>query len=98
MNSNKILPFLLLAFTLFFGFHLQAQTINEQFKTLVDGSNNYQEYKVINEAQIKNLWKNTVDSLNGKEAKYIAINQLLTKQKAAIEEQKNQLANKEKSL
>ncbi len=98
MKKHNFFPVLLLLISLFFGFHLQAQTINEQFKTVVEGSNNYQEYKVINQKQINNLWRNTVDSLNSKEARYREINQQLIQEKTAIETQKTQLANKEKSL
>lgn len=98
MNKHNLLPILLLGAFLFFGFYVQAQSIDEQFKTVVDGSNNYQEYKVINQTKIKNLWRNTVDSLNSKEAKYREISQQLNSQKSAVQQQQTQLANKEKSL
>ncbi len=96
MNKHNLLPILLLGAFLFFGFYVQAQSIDEQFKTVVDGSNNYQEYKVINQTKIKNLWRNTVDSLNSKEAKYREISQQLNSQKSAVQQQQTQLANKEK--
>lgn len=98
MNKSNFLYLPLLSIFLFFGFAIQAQTINEQFKTVVDGSNNYQEYKVIKQTQIKNLWQNTVDSLKSKEAKYREISQQLNNQKTAVQKQQSQLANKEKSL
>lgn len=98
MKKSNFLQISLLSMFLFFGFAIQAQTINEQFKTVVDGSNNYQEYKVIKQTQIKSLWQNTVDSLNSKEAKYNEISQQLNRQKSAVQEQQSQLAKKEKSL
>lgn len=98
MKKHNLLPTLLLGVFLFFGFYAQAQTINEQFKTVVDGSNNYQEYKVIKQNQIKGLWKNTIDSLNHKEAQYKQIAAKLNDQKSAVTQQQTELANKEKSL
>ncbi|WP_017257576.1 hypothetical protein [Pedobacter arcticus] len=98
MHKNQFLPILSLAVCLFFGFAVQAQSINEQFKTVVDGSNNYQEYKVIKQAQIKQLWSNAVDSLKRKDAKYLEISQQISNQKTAIQKQKTDLANKENSL
>lgn len=98
MKKHKFVPLLLLFIALFFGFHLQAQTINEQFKTVVEGSNNYQDYKVINQKKISDLWRNTVDSLNSQETRYREITQRLKEQKSAIETQKIKLATKEKSL
>ena len=98
MHKNQFLLVLSLAVCLFFGFTVQAQTINEQFKTVVDGSNNYQEYKVIKQTQIKQLWSNVVDSLKRKDAKYLEISQQINNQKAALQKQKTDLANKENSL
>nr|WP_294901223.1 hypothetical protein [uncultured Pedobacter sp.] len=98
MKKHNLLPISLLGIFLFFGFYVQAQSINEQFKTVIDGSNNYQQYKVINQTQIKTLWRNTIDSLNNKEAKYREISQQLNSQKSAVQKQQAELANKEKSL
>ncbi len=98
MNKNNFRPILSLTICLFFGFAVQAQTIHDQFKKVVDGSNNFQEYKVIKQTQIKQLWVNAVDSLKNKDSKYLEISQQLNNQKSAIQKQKTDLANKEKSL
>lgn len=98
MHKNQFLPISLLTLCLFLGFAVQAQTINDQFKTVVDGSNNYQEYKVIKQTQIKQLWVNAVDSLNQKDAKYLEISQQINNQKTAIQKQKTDLAKKENNL
>lgn len=77
---------------------LSKQSINEQFKTAVDGSNNFQEYKVIKQTQIKALWKNTIDSLNAKERTLNKTSQELSSLKASISSKEKTLLEKEENL
>ena len=98
MYNINFQTFLLLLMFLLAGLRLQAQSINDQFKTVVEGSNNFQEYKVIKQTEIKTLWANTVDSLNRKEAKLNEIRQQLSNQKSDLKNQRTELASKEKML
>ncbi|WP_442794782.1 hypothetical protein [Pelobium manganitolerans] len=98
MNKDHFKTAFLLSAFLFFGFYVQAQSINDQFKQVVEGSNNYQEYKVIKQSHINSLWKNTVDTLQRKEAKYAQIATTLNEREQALKKQHSQLAEKEKSL
>lgn len=75
-----------------------AQSIQNQFETVVNGSNNYQEYKVIKQSQIKNLWQNTVDTIKQKDLKYNQLQSKLAEQTATLKSNEALLANKEKSL
>jgi hypothetical protein len=73
-------------------------SLNDQYKTVVDGSNNYQEYKVIKQSQIKSLWKNTIDSLNHNRQAYITSLKEIETQKNSILKLQKELKEKEESL
>ncbi len=68
-----LLPLLLVTVILFGQENPQAQpkdnSIEGQFKDVVDESNNYQEYKVIKKYQINQLRKNILDSVSELESK-----------------------------
>lgn len=101
MNKKHILLAFLLTCSMVshtIGQDLSSQSINEQFKTVVDGSNNFQEYKVIKHTQVKALWKNTIDTLNKKQAAFNKANLELTSQKASIQKQQKELLKKEEDL
>lgn len=101
MNPKNILFSLLFSCLIVshtFSQDLSAQSINEQFKTVVDGSNNFQEYKVIKQTQIKALWKNTIDTLNKKQTALDKTSMELNSQKASIQQQQKALSDKEESL
>ena len=100
MKKSAFLLGLLAATTLTFtnSTNVFSQSINEQFKTVVDGSNNYQNYKVIKQTQIKGLWKNTIDTLNKKESQYQSISSKLSQQQASLKKQQAALEEKEQSL
>lgn len=93
-------------FILFFYFNINPtssqslvnQNINDQFKTVVDGSNNFQEYKVIKQTQIKALWKNTIDSLNAKDRALTKTSQELSSLKASISSKEKSLLEKEENV
>jgi len=70
-----LLPLLLFTVILFGQEDPQAQpkdnSIEGQFKEVVDGSNNYQEYKVIKKYQINQLRKNILDTVSALESKIL---------------------------
>ncbi len=82
-----LLPLLLFTVILFGQEDPQTQpednSIEGQFKDVVDGSNNYQEYKVIKKYEINQLRKNILDTISSLEAKIgtskTEINQKATK-------------------
>lgn len=77
----------------------KAQTsLKTQYENIVEKANNYQEYKVINQNQIKNLWKNTTDSLQAKQAKLNQAQGQLRNQQSEINQLKKLLAEKDNSL
>src|SRR5699024_9801341 len=100
MNKKSILFSLLFLASIpnSFSQDLSTLSINEQFKTVVDGSNNFQEYKVIKQTQAKALWKNTVDTLNKKQAALNKTTSELNAQKASIQKQQKALLEKEEDL
>jgi len=101
MNKKLILFSLLFTGSIIsnsFSQDLSSQSINEQFKTVVDGSNNFQEYKVIKQTQVKALWKNTIDTLNKKQAVLNKTSMALNSQKASIQKQQKALQEKEENL
>ncbi|KHJ37226.1 hypothetical protein PBAC_25560 [Pedobacter glucosidilyticus] len=77
----------------------KAQTsLNTQYQNVVEKANNYQEYKVINQNQIKNLWKNTTNSLQSKQAKLNQAQSQLKKQQSEINQLQKLLSEKDNSL
>jgi esterase/lipase len=77
----------------------KAQTsLNIQYQNVVEKANNYQEYKVINQNQIKSLWKNTTDSLQSKQAKLNQVQSQLKKQQSEINQLQKLLSEKDNSL
>jgi len=68
-----LLPLLLCTVMLFAQENPQTEvkdnSIEGQFKDVVDGSNNYQEYKVIKKYEINQLRKNILDSISALESK-----------------------------
>lgn len=101
MNKKHLLFSLLFTSSILsnaFSQDLSSQSINEQFKTVVDGSNNFQEYKVIKQTQVKALWKNTIDTLNKKQAALNKTSGELNAQKASIQKQQKALLEKEEDL
>ncbi|MRX45607.1 hypothetical protein [Pedobacter puniceum] len=77
----------------------KAQTsLDTQYQNIVEKANNYQEYKVINQNQIKNLWKNTTDTLKYKQAKLNQAQSQLKNQQSEINQLKKLLVEKDDNL
>jgi DNA repair exonuclease SbcCD ATPase subunit len=73
-------------------------SLKTQYENIVEKANNYQEYKVINQTQIKNLWKNTTDTLKSKQAKLNQAQSQLKNQQSEINQLKKLLAEKDDNL
>ncbi len=78
---------------------LIAQTsLDTQYQNIVEKANNYQEYKVINQTKIKNLWKNTTDTLKAKQTKLNQLQNQLLIQKSEIDKLNKLLTEKDNNL
>jgi ATP-dependent Zn protease len=76
----------------------QSQTLNEQYNTLVDKSQTYNEYKVIKQHELTDFWKVVGDSVTEvNTAKQEALATIATKQ-AQIESLNNTILQKEQDL
>ena len=61
-----------------------TQTLENQFEDVIDGSNNYQDYKVIKKIKIDRLRKNILDTVAGLEGKIETLNSEIGTQKNEI--------------
>ncbi|RDK87227.1 hypothetical protein [Marinirhabdus gelatinilytica] len=66
-------------------------TIENQFVEVVDGSNSYQEFKVIKKTEINKLRSNILDTISGLEGKITSLN-------TEIDSQKNEIASLSQNL
>lgn len=103
MNLKKNITLLLLITISSLPFSSFAQSatspnLNDQFKTIIEGSNNFQEYKVIKQTQINTLWKNTLDSLNQKQQNIFQSQQEIKNLKATIAKLQKSVTAKENEL
>ena len=73
-------------------------SIENQFISVVDKSNNYQEFKVIKKTKIYNLRKNVLDSISALEAKIGTSQSEIEKQKAEIETLSQNLSTTQSNL
>ena len=61
--------YLIIALAAIFSFSsLQAQTLQDQYKTYYEGASNWEDYKVIKVNEVNRFWKVVSDSLNRKDA------------------------------
>lgn len=67
------------------------QSLESQFEDVIDGSNNYQEYKVIKKFKINQLRENILDTVAGLEGKIKTLH-------AEIDTQKNEIASLSSTL
>ncbi len=79
-------------------YQVVAQSIDSQFKNLIEKSNNYQEYKVVKKSDLQQLWKNTGDSLNLYYQNQHKAKANISEKDKAINQLKNNLAEKDNSL
>lgn len=98
---------LLLALSLIFTTHfLSAQeenneednTINNQFDEVIEGSNNYQDYKVVKRYKLTQLQKNTVNRIESLKEEIVTSNKTIEEQKLKIENLKAELNNTQNNL
>ena len=98
---------LLLALSLIFTTHfLSAQeenneednTINSQFDEVIEGSNNYQDYKVVKRYKLTQIQKNTVNRIESLKEEIVTSNKTIEEQKLKIENLKAELNNTQNNL
>jgi septal ring factor EnvC (AmiA/AmiB activator) len=73
-------------------------TIDGQFKELIETSNNFKEYKVIKEAQINTLWKNTNEHIEKLNTAINSLENSITSKDSRIVTLENKLAAVNKNL
>ncbi|MFC7357057.1 hypothetical protein ACFQO1_05120 [Jejudonia soesokkakensis] len=73
-------------------------TLEKQFNEVVDGSNNYQDYKVIKKFQINKLRENIMDSVSSLEARVDSAQIKIDTQQATISSLENNLAKVNEDL
>jgi septal ring factor EnvC (AmiA/AmiB activator) len=73
-------------------------TIDGQFKELIETSNNFKEYKVIKEAQINTLWKNTNEHIEKLNTDINSLENSITSKDSRIVTLENKLAAVNKNL
>jgi septal ring factor EnvC (AmiA/AmiB activator) len=73
-------------------------TIDGQFKELIQTSNNFKEYKVIKEAQINTLWKNTNEHIEKLNTDINSLENSITSKDSRIVTLENKLAAVNKNL
>lgn len=97
-----LLPAFLITITLFAQENPQVQqednTLEGQFKEVVDESNNYQEYKVIKKYQINQLRQNILDTVSALESEISSSNQEINQKAKKIDSLSNQLKTTKEDL
>ena len=97
-----LLPFLLFAVILFAQDNPQVQqkdnTLEGQFKDVVDESNNYQEYKVIKKYKINQLRTNILDTVSALESKIASSKTEIDEKAKKIDSLSNQLKTTKENL
>ncbi len=73
-------------------------SIEEQFRYIVEKSGKYQEYKVVNEAQLKTLRSNVLDTLKKLRSNLKENNNIITAHQSNIDSVKAQLQNSNNRL
>ncbi|WP_292246043.1 hypothetical protein [Mesonia sp.] len=76
----------------------EDNSINSQFNEVIDGSNNYQDYKVVKQYKLTQLQKNTVQRIESLNEEIAASNKTIEEQKLKIENLKAELNNTQNNL
>ena len=76
----------------------EKNTINDQFNEVIEGSNNYQDYKVVKRYQLTQLQKSTVNRIEALNNEIEASNKTIEEQKLKIENLKSELNNTQNNL
>ncbi|ADY52701.1 hypothetical protein Pedsa_2149 [Pseudopedobacter saltans DSM 12145] len=103
MNISKKITSVFIYFAFLFSINSKAATpvspsLDEQFKSLFESSNNYQEYKVIKRAAFEKLWRSTSDSIKAKEKLTKNSSSLIRERDNAINKLKQDLSRKNEEL
>jgi len=77
---------------------LKSGTIEEQFNTLIDKSNDFQEYKNLKHYNLNRFRKNFKDSLKATKLKFDKANATIESQKKNIESLQNQISDLNKKI
>lgn len=85
MQANHFTLLLFLTFSSLFYAQENSNTIEDQFTDVIEGSNSFQEFKVIKKTKINALQKNILDSVAALELKIETTNAEIKKQENAIE-------------
>lgn len=85
MQAKYFILFLFLTFSTAFYAQENSNTLEDQFTDVIDGSNNYQEFKVIKKSKINTLRKNILDSVSALELKIETAYSEIEKQQSDIE-------------
>ena len=76
----------------------EDNTINSQFDEVIEGSNNYQDYKVVKRYKLTQLQKNTVNRIESLKEEIVTSNKTIEEQKLKIENLKAELNNTQNNL
>lgn len=76
----------------------KTNTLEAQFEDVIEGSNNYQDYKVIKKNEINRLRQNVLDSISGLEKEINTANASMTEQRATISSLENNLGSVKENL
>ncbi|MFD2828476.1 hypothetical protein ACFSYG_18500 [Leeuwenhoekiella polynyae] len=76
----------------------KVNTISQQFEDLLEKSNNFQEYKVVNQNSLLKLKSNTADSISGLKEKINSLQEQINSQQAKVSELNNSLQETENTL
>lgn len=63
-----------------------ADSINSQFKDVIESANNYQDYKVVKRFKLENLRKTTREEIQGLEENIVGLNKKIDQQQAQIDQ------------
>ncbi|TDS64292.1 hypothetical protein [Myroides indicus] len=98
MKKTIILSATLLTFHLFSYAQSDSNTIENQFNTLINQSNNWQNYKVVEKNKLQQLQHNVKDSIHGLQTTIRQNKTSLIEQKQSIDSLSNQLQIIQKDL
>ncbi|GHC52509.1 hypothetical protein [Ulvibacter litoralis] len=98
MQTNVFTLLLFFTFSSVFYAQEKTNTIEDQFTDVIEGSNSYQEFKVIKKTEINTLRKNVLDSVSALELKIETANSEIEKQKSEINTLTENLSTTKKEL
>ncbi|MDO4229563.1 MAG: hypothetical protein Q4C98_07105 [Capnocytophaga sp.] len=77
---------------------VKTNSLNEQFQTLVDKSNSWQSYKIIDRAKLGNYQRNVIDSLNTIKLKIEAQQNVISKHEEEVTKLNNDISKLQNDL